>query len=171
MSAPPRPVTIRAARPADVPLVLAFIRELAVYERLEDQVVATAADLATALFGPRPLRGSAARLPRRASRSGSRCSSTISRPSSASPASTWRTCSCARRRGAPASAASCSRTWPGSRSSAAAARLDWAVLDWNEPSIGFYRSLGAATLDDWTTFRLSGDALARLARGDRAPAP
>jgi hypothetical protein len=45
------------------------------------------------------------------------------------------------------------------------------VLDWNEPSIGFYRSLGAATLDDWTTFRLSGDALARLARGERAPAP
>ncbi|HYM27762.1 MAG TPA: GNAT family N-acetyltransferase, partial [Steroidobacteraceae bacterium] len=54
MSAPLRPVTIRAAGPADVALVLAFIRELAVYEHLEQQVVATEADLATALFGPRP---------------------------------------------------------------------------------------------------------------------
>ena len=44
-------------------------------------------------------------------------------------------------------------------------RLDWAVLDWNEPSIGFYRSLGARVLDDWKTFRLSGPALADLAAG------
>lgn len=42
-------------------------------------------------------------------------------------------------------------------------RLDWAVLDWNEPSIQFYKSLGATALDDWTIFRLSGDALERLA--------
>jgi GNAT superfamily N-acetyltransferase len=45
------------------------------------------------------------------------------------------------------------------------ARLEWAVLDWNEPSIGFYRSLGAASLDEWSTFRLTGTALARLAEG------
>jgi GNAT superfamily N-acetyltransferase len=44
-------------------------------------------------------------------------------------------------------------------------RLDWAVLDWNEPSIGFYRSLGALALDDWKTFRLTGRALADLAAG------
>jgi GNAT superfamily N-acetyltransferase len=44
-------------------------------------------------------------------------------------------------------------------------RLDWVVLDWNEPSIGFYRSLGAVALDDWTTFRLTGQALANLAAG------
>jgi GNAT superfamily N-acetyltransferase len=42
-------------------------------------------------------------------------------------------------------------------------RLEWSVLDWNEPSIQFYRSLGAAAMDDWTTYRLSGDALRRLA--------
>jgi GNAT superfamily N-acetyltransferase len=42
------------------------------------------------------------------------------------------------------------------------ARLEWSVLDWNEPSIGFYRSIGAASLDDWTTFRLTGDALRAL---------
>jgi GNAT superfamily N-acetyltransferase len=44
------------------------------------------------------------------------------------------------------------------------ARLEWAVLDWNEPSIGFYRSLGAVPLDEWTVFRLDGAALAALGR-------
>jgi GNAT superfamily N-acetyltransferase len=43
------------------------------------------------------------------------------------------------------------------------ARFEWAVLDWNEPSIEFYRSLGATAQDEWTVFRLSGDALARNA--------
>ena len=43
-------------------------------------------------------------------------------------------------------------------------RLEWAVLDWNAPSIAFYRQLGARPMDEWTTFRLTGDALTRLAR-------
>ena len=42
-------------------------------------------------------------------------------------------------------------------------RLEWSVLDWNEPSIAFYRSLGARAMDDWTTYRLDGSALAALA--------
>lgn len=42
-------------------------------------------------------------------------------------------------------------------------RMEWAVLDWNTPSIGFYRSLGAVPMDEWTTFRLTGEALTRLA--------
>lgn len=42
-------------------------------------------------------------------------------------------------------------------------RLEWACLDWNKPSIGFYLSLGAVPLDEWTTYRLSGEALAALA--------
>lgn len=42
-------------------------------------------------------------------------------------------------------------------------RMEWAVLDWNEPSIGFYRSLGAKPLDDWTVFRLTAPELERLA--------
>jgi GNAT superfamily N-acetyltransferase len=41
-------------------------------------------------------------------------------------------------------------------------RFEWAVLDWNEPSIKFYQSLGAKPQDDWTVYRLTGDALARL---------
>ena len=44
------------------------------------------------------------------------------------------------------------------------ARFEWSVLDWNEPSIKFYRSLGAEPLDGWTVFRLAGEALDRLAR-------
>ncbi|MGE0601147.1 MAG: N-acetyltransferase family protein [Dehalococcoidia bacterium] len=45
------------------------------------------------------------------------------------------------------------------------ARLEWSVLDWNEPSIGFYKSLGAEPMDEWTTYRLSGAALRQLAGG------
>jgi GNAT superfamily N-acetyltransferase len=41
-------------------------------------------------------------------------------------------------------------------------RMEWAVLDWNEPSIGFYKKLGAVSLDDWTTMRLTGEALQKL---------
>lgn len=49
-------------------------------------------------------------------------------------------------------------------------RLEWNVLDWNEPAIGFYRSVGAVSLDDWITFRMTGDPLRRLAgRIDSGP--
>ncbi|OEV09120.1 L-amino acid N-acyltransferase YncA [Streptomyces sp. Amel2xB2] len=47
-------------------------------------------------------------------------------------------------------------------------RFEWWVLDWNEPSIGFYRSLGAEPMEDWTVFRMSGDPLRRLADGNTA---
>ena len=43
------------------------------------------------------------------------------------------------------------------------ARLEWSVLDWNEPSIGFYKALGAKPMDEWTVFRLDGAALTNLA--------
>jgi|SRR5579883_2096021 len=43
-------------------------------------------------------------------------------------------------------------------------RLEWAVLDWNDPAIGFYKSLGSKPMDEWTVYRLTGDALNRLAR-------
>jgi GNAT superfamily N-acetyltransferase len=45
------------------------------------------------------------------------------------------------------------------------ARLEWSVLDWNDPAIGFYTSLGAAPLDDWTMFRVTDEALAALGKG------
>jgi GNAT superfamily N-acetyltransferase len=42
-------------------------------------------------------------------------------------------------------------------------RLEWAVLDWNEPALQFYRSLGAKAMDEWTVYRLTGDAIRKLA--------
>lgn len=44
-------------------------------------------------------------------------------------------------------------------------RVEWSVLDWNEPSIAFYRALGAVAMDEWTTYRLEGGAIGRLAEG------
>ncbi|HKC55904.1 MAG TPA: GNAT family N-acetyltransferase, partial [Vicinamibacterales bacterium] len=44
-------------------------------------------------------------------------------------------------------------------------RFEWSVLDWNAPAIEFYKRLGAQPLDDWTTFRVTGEALTRLAEG------
>jgi GNAT superfamily N-acetyltransferase len=49
-------------------------------------------------------------------------------------------------------------------------RLDWSVLDWNQPSIDFYRSIGAISLDAWTQFRLRGEALSKLAEAAPKPA-
>ena len=46
-------------------------------------------------------------------------------------------------------------------------RFEWVVLDWNEPSIRFYRSIGAVGMDEWKVQRLSGDALTRLALSDQ----
>jgi GNAT superfamily N-acetyltransferase len=47
-------------------------------------------------------------------------------------------------------------------------RLEWSVLDWNEPSIQFYRSVGAVAKDDWTTYRVTDDALEALARNSES---
>jgi RimJ/RimL family protein N-acetyltransferase len=44
-------------------------------------------------------------------------------------------------------------------------RLEWSVLDWNEPAIRFYLRLGAQAMDEWTAYRLTGDALEKLAKG------
>ncbi len=48
------------------------------------------------------------------------------------------------------------------------ARLEWAVLNWNEPALGFYRSLGALPMDAWTVYRLTGEPLTNLAAGGLA---
>lgn len=50
-------------------------------------------------------------------------------------------------------------------------RLEWWVLDWNEPALGFYRSLGARPMDEWTVQRVDGTALSALAGGDDVPGP
>lgn len=156
-------ITIRAAVPADAPLVLAFIRELAVYERLEHHVVVTAADIERALFGERPdaevvfacLDG----VPLGFALFFHNFSTFLGKPGIyledlfVRPQA--RGLGLGRRLLAWLAHTTLER---------GGARLDWAVLDWNEPSIGFYRSLGAVPLDEWTTFRMTGAALEALAR-------
>ena len=153
---------VRAATPADVPLILAFIRELAAYEKLAEEVVATEATLAATLFGPRPyafvliaeVDGIAAgfalffhNYSTFLGRPGIFLEDLFVRPD-------------ARGRGAGRALISRLAAIAVERG---CGRLEWAVLDWNESAIGFYRKLGAAPMDDWTVYRLTGDALARLA--------
>jgi GNAT superfamily N-acetyltransferase len=156
-------ITVRPAVRADAALVLAFIRELAVYERLEHQVVATVADIEAALFGERPcaevvfacLEG----VPLGFALFFHNFSTFLGKPGIyledlfVRPEA--RGLGLGRRLLAWLARTTLER---------GGARLDWAVLDWNEPSIGFYRSLGAVPLDEWTTFRMSGEALEALAR-------
>jgi GNAT superfamily N-acetyltransferase len=155
-------ITIRQATPDDVPLVLQFIRDLAIYEHLEHQVSACEAQLREALFGER------------------RYAEVVFACSGAEPLgfalffhnfSTFKgqpgiyledlfVRPEARGRGVGKQLlAYLARTAVERR----CARLEWAVLDWNEPSIGFYRSLGAVPMDEWTVFRLTGEALTSLA--------
>ncbi len=160
----PREITLRAATRSDLSQVLAFIRELAVYERLEHQVIAGEADLEAAFFGPRPyaevvlasLDGAPVgfalyfhNFSTFLGKPGIYLEDLYVRPEA-------RGLGIGKRLLAWLARTALER---------GCARLDWAVLDWNEPSIGFYRSLGAVAQDEWTTFRLSGAALERLAAG------
>ena len=155
-------VTIRAVREDEVGRVLEFIRELAEYEHLEHQAVATEQNLRKALFGPRPYAevvfaclgaepvgfalffhnfSTFMGLP------GIYLEDLFVRPE-------------VRGRGVGRKLLEWLAALAVERG---CGRLEWAVLDWNAPSIGFYRSLGAVTLDEWTTYRLTGEALEKLA--------
>ncbi|MBP7624306.1 MAG: GNAT family N-acetyltransferase [Xanthomonadales bacterium] len=155
--------TLRAATRADVPLILGFIRELAEYERLLDQVVCDEATLDANLFGERTL------------------AEVVIAEHAGEPAgfalffhnfSTFRG-----RRGLYLEdlfvRPECRGFGIGKRLLAHLAKLaidrdcarfEWSVLDWNAPAIGFYQSLGARLLDDWRVCRMDGEALARLAK-------
>jgi len=157
-----RALSIRRAAPADVPAVLAFIRELAVYEHLEHEVVATEADVHAALFGPRPYAEVALacldaepvgfalyfhNFSTFVGKPGIYLEDLYVRPEA-------RGCGAGKRLFAYLAHTALER---------GCARLDWAVLDWNTPSIGFYRRLGAVDQSEWTTYRLDGPALVQLA--------
>jgi L-amino acid N-acyltransferase YncA len=152
---------IRPAKEADIPAILGLIRELAEYEKLTHACVATEEGLREHLFGENPAAESMV-----AEQEGKvvgyalwfRTFSTfLARPGIfledvyVQPAH--------RKKGIGKAflkrlaALAVERGY---------GRVEWIVLDWNEPSIGFYKSLGAEPLDDWTMFRLTGEALQRF---------
>lgn len=159
------PVVIRPATPGDLPTIRQFIRELAEYERMAAEAVATEEDLRTSLFGPRPAAevviaevdgapGGFALYFHNFStflgRHGLYLEDLYVRPElrgrGVGRALLARLAALAVERGC--------------------GRFEWSVLDWNEPAIGFYRKLGAVAQDEWTVQRMTGEALERLAAED-----
>jgi len=155
-------VTVRPASPGEMPQVLAFIRELARYERLEHQVSATEADLGAALGGARPYAevvfGCLEGVPVGFALFFHNFSTFLGKPGIYLEDLFVRPE--ARGKGVGEQLLAHLARLALERG---CARLDWAVLDWNEPAIGFYRSLGAVAQEEWTGFRLSGAALTALA--------
>lgn len=156
------PITITPAQAADVPLILEFINELADYEKLNDEVVATASSLQRALFGPQP---SAEALIARID--GSACGFALFFHNFSTflgkhglyledlfvrPAF----------RGA-----GVGKALLGHLAQLALARdcgrFEWSVLDWNRPARDFYESLGAVANVTWVPYRITGEALQKLA--------
>jgi GNAT superfamily N-acetyltransferase len=162
-------ITIRPAREDEVPLVLQFVRELAEYEHLLHEAVATEERVRRDLFGPRPYAevvfaclddepvGFALFFHNYSTfvgKPGIYLEDLFVRPSVRGKGLgkallTWLAAEAVKR--------DCGR-------------LEWAVLDWNEPSIQFYKSLGAKAMEEWSVFRLTGEALSGLAaRSPQAP--
>lgn len=153
---------IRPATPADLPLIAQFIRDLAEYERLSHEVRFDEAVLGERLFGARPyaevligeVDGAAQgfalffhNFSTFEGKPGIYLEDLFVRPEA---------------RGAGLGKAFLQRLAQ-LAVERDCARLEWWVLDWNEPAIRFYKALGAKPMDEWTTFRVDGDALAALA--------
>jgi GNAT superfamily N-acetyltransferase len=155
-------IEIVPATEADVPLILAMIRGLAEYEKLADMVVATEERLRDTLFGPRPAAevllanldgacvGFALFFPTYSTflaQPGLYLEDLFVQPD-------------ARGKGAGIALLVALAKLAVERG---CGRVEWSVLNWNEPSINFYKKLGAIPMDEWTSYRLTGKALAHLA--------
>jgi len=156
--------TLRPARPGDEAGILAMIHALAVYEREPDAVENTASMLAETLFGDEPR--AFAHVVERESRIVGIAIWFLTYSTWTGRHGIWLEDLIVdegeRGRGyGKALIASLAEECV----ARGYARLEWTVLDWNAPSIAFYRSLGAVPQDEWTTQRLAGDDLTRLARG------
>lgn len=155
-------LTITIATERDVPQILHFIKALAEYERLADSVVATEEGLRATLFGPRPYAECViARWKEEPSGFAlffHNYSTFLGRPGVyledlfVNPEF--------RGKGVGRALLQYLAKVAVDRN---CGRLEWSVLDWNTPAVGFYKSLGAEPLEDWSIFRLKGEALSRLA--------
>lgn len=156
---------IRAARPVDAEDIVRLIRALAVYEKLEHLVQATPEAIALQLFGPKPAAEAAVvetdtglvgfalffhNFSTFLGQPGLYLEDLFVKPE-------------LRGKGVGRALLQHLARLATDRN---CGRLEWSVLDWNESAIGFYRSLGAEPLDEWTVFRLKGEALTRLASGN-----
>ena len=155
-------VSVRAASEGDVPQILAFINELAEYERLSHEVVATEEALREHLFGDRPVAEVVI-----AEEGGDPAgfalffhsfSTFLGRPGIYLEDLYVR--QQFRGMGFGRALLACLAKLARERG---CGRLEWWVLDWNEPAIRFYKSLGAAPMEDWSVYRLTGKALDELA--------
>lgn len=153
---------IRFAQAADTPVILGFIRALAVYEKLEADCVATEESLRATLFGPRPY-AEVLLIEEGGKAQGfalffHNYSTFLARPGIyledlfVDPA--------ARGKGYGKALLAKLAEIAVERG---CGRLEWSVLDWNQPAIDFYLSLGARPMDEWTVYRVEGAALGALA--------
>jgi GNAT superfamily N-acetyltransferase len=156
---------IRPARLEDVPIILELIRDLATYERAPEEVVATEEQLIDVLFGERPVAEVLLAFEEESpvgfavyfynfstwlGRPGLYLEDLFVRPENRGKgygrALLVELAKIARDRGC--------------------GRMEWAVLNWNEPAIKFYRALGAKPMDEWTGFRLTQEEIAKLANSE-----
>lgn len=159
-------IEIRPATPRDVPLVVQLIRDLAEYERLSHECFADEAALERHLFGERAfaevLIASLDGEPAGFALFFHNYSTFLTRPGIYLEDLFVRP----ELRGAGVGQALLSRL-AALAVSRGCGRLEWSVLDWNEPAIRFYERLGAARMEEWRVYRVTGEALASLARGVR----
>ena len=156
---------IRSAHLDDAPIILELIRDLATYERAPNEVTATEEQLVDVLFGERPAAEVLLAFEKK---------SPVGFAIFFHNFSTWL--------GRPGLYLEDLFVKPEKRGKGygrallvdlariardrGCGRMEWAVLDWNEPAIKFYRALGATPMDEWTVFRLTRDGIARLAQSE-----
>ncbi|MEI7658208.1 MAG: GNAT family N-acetyltransferase [Phycisphaerae bacterium] len=155
-------VRIRPATPHDVPLLCQLIRDLAVYEKLEHECRVTPEGLHDAIFGPRPsakaLVGELSGVPEGFALYFTNFSTFLAKPGIYLEDLFVRP----HARGSGLGKALLS-TLARIAVDQGCGRVEWSVLDWNEPAIGFYKRLGAVPMSEWTVFRLTGEALRDVA--------
>ena len=153
---------IRAATKSDVPVILAFITQLAAYEHLAHEVVASEQILRATLFGRRRTAEAAIgyfeKRPIGFVLFFHNYSTFLGQPGIY--IEDLFVDEAFRRRGFGAALLRYVARLAKQRK---CGRLEWSVLDWNEPAVKFYKKLGAMPMSDWTVFRVTGEALTRLA--------